>query len=94
MENLWYSLPNDTQERAVEALLGHYLHEDEVKYYMRQITLVAQCHKDAWVQAMQVIKDKEQQPKFKSGTEAYKRKSIIAYALKENLASQGVCPSD
>ena len=85
MENLWYSLPNDTQERAVEALLGHYLHEDAVKYYMRQITLVAQCHKDAWVQVMQVIKDKEQQPKFKSGTEAYKRKSIIAYALKENL---------
>lgn len=82
MENLWYSLPNDTQERAVEALLGHYLHEDAVKYYMRQITLVAQCHKDAWVQVMQVIKDKEQQPKFKSGTEAYKRKSIIAYALK------------
>jgi len=34
---------------------------------------------------MQVIKDKEQQPKFKSGTEAYKRKSIMAYALKENL---------
>ncbi len=84
-ENLWYSLPNDTQERAVEALLSHYLSEDEVKYYMRQITLVARSHKDAWVQVIQVIKDKERQPKFTSGTDAYKHNCITNYALKMNL---------
>ncbi len=84
-ENLWYSLPDDAQERAVETLLGHYLTEDEVKYYMRQITVVARSHRDAWVQVMQVINDKEHQPKFKSGTDAYKHNSIVNYALKLNL---------
>lgn len=88
-ENLWFSLPNDVQERAVEALLGHYLHDDEVKWYMRQITVVARSHMDAWVQVLQVIQDKEKQQKFKSGTKTYKHNCIVKYALKENLNVYG-----
>ena len=32
-QNLWYNQERDVQERALEALLGHYLHDEEVKYY-------------------------------------------------------------
>ena len=84
-ENLWYDLPDDTQERAVEALLSHYMMADELKYYMRQITVVAHNHKDSWVQVIQVIKDKERQPKFQEGTDAFKHKCITEFALKKNL---------
>ena len=84
-ENLWYDLPDDTQERAVEALLSHYMMADELKYYMRQITVVARNHKDSWVQVIQVIKDKERQPKFQEGTDAFKHKCITEFALKKNL---------
>ena len=58
---------------------------DELKYYMRQITVVARNHKDSWVQVIQVIKDKERQPKFQEGTEAFKHKCITEFAQKKNL---------
>ena len=88
-QNTWYQAPHDAQEYALETLLGHYLHDDEVKHYMRQIRLVARNHYDSYVQVMQVIQDKEKQPKFKNGTDAYRHKAIISYALKENLKEFG-----
>ena len=88
-QNLWYNQERDVQERALEALLGHYLHDEEVKYYMRQIRAKAGRSYDSYVQVMQVIQEKERQPKFKNGTDAYRRKAIINYALKENLKVYG-----
>ena len=88
-QNTWYNAPHDAQEYALETLLGHYLHDDEVKHYMRQIRLVARRSYDSYVQVMQVIQDKEKQPKFKNGTDAYRHKCIINYALKENLKEFG-----
>ena len=88
-QNLWYNQSKDVQEQALEALLSHYLHDDEVKYYMRQICLKAGRSYDSYVQVIQVIQEKEHQPKFKNGTDVYRRKSIINYALKENLKEFG-----
>ena len=88
-QNLWYNQSKDVQEQALEALLSHYLHDDEVKHYMRQICLKAGRSYDSYVQVIQVIQEKEHQPKFKNGTDAYRRKSIINYALKENLKEFG-----
>lgn len=85
----WYTASQDIQERALEALLSHYLHEDEVKYYMKQIRLKARSRYDSYVQVMQVVQDKEKQPKFKTGTDSYRRNSIIRYALKKNLQEFG-----
>ena len=56
---------------------------------MRQICLKAGHSYDSYVQVIQVIQEKEHQPKFKNGTDAYRRKSIINYALKENLKEFG-----
>ena len=88
-QNLWYNQSKDVQEQALEALLSHYLHDDEVKHYMRQICLKAGHSYDSYVQVIQVIQEKEHQPKFKNGTDVYRRKSIINYALKENLKEFG-----
>ena len=40
----WYKADMDSQEQVVEVLLRRYLHEDEVKYYLRQLTLMARKH--------------------------------------------------
>ena len=85
----WYTASQDIQEKALETLLSHYLHEDEVKHYMRQIRLKAGRNYDSYVQVMQVVQDKEKQPKFKNGTDSYRRNSIIRYALQKNLQEFG-----
>ena len=77
------------QEYAVQALLKRYLNEDGVISYMRQIRLEARECRDSFVQVMQVIQEKEQQPKFKSGTKAYKHNNIVKFALQENLKEFG-----
>lgn len=87
--NMWYGCPQDQQEYAVQALLARYLDEDEVIYYMRQIRLEAKECSDSYVQVMQVIQEKEQQPKFKSGTKVYKHNNIVKFALQENLKEFG-----
>lgn len=88
-ENVWYNAGKEAQEIALQTLLGHYLHEDEVLYYMKQIRLKAGRSYDSYMQVIQVIQDKEKQPKFKSGTDAYRRNSIIKYALRVNLKEFG-----
>ena len=44
---------------------------------------------DSYIQVMQVIQEKERQPKFQNGTDAYKHNAIVNYALKENLKEFG-----
>ena len=88
-ENVWYNAGKEAQEIALQTLLGHYLHEDEVLYYMKQIRLKAGRSYDSYMQVIQVIQDKEKQPKFKNGTDAYRRNSIIKYALRVNLKEFG-----
>ena len=44
---------------------------------------------DSYTQVIQVILEKEKQPKFKKGTKQYKRNNIIEYALQENLKEYG-----
>ena len=56
---------------------------------MKQIRLKAGRSYDSYMQVIQVIQDKEKQPKFKSGTDTYRRNSIIKYALRVNLKEFG-----
>ena len=77
------------QETIVETLLKRYLTKKEVAYYMAQIRRVSIRYKDTWTQVIQVIQEKEKQPKFIKGTKQYKRNAIIDYVLKENLKDYG-----
>ena len=56
---------------------------------MAQIRRVSIRYKDTWTQVIQVIQEKEKQPKFIKGTKQYKRNAIIDYVLKENLKDYG-----
>lgn len=46
-------------------------------------------HKDSYILVLQVLQEKENQPKFASSTKQYKRNNIFDYALKENLKVYG-----
>jgi hypothetical protein len=81
----WLSMPKDNQETAVEALLRRYMKDEEVCYYMRQIRQKAQNLYEGYVQVMEVIKEKEGQPKLQRATPTYKHNNIVDYALKVNL---------
>ena len=77
------------RETIAETLLKRYLTKKEVAYYMAHIRREAIRCKDSWTQVIQVIQEKEKQPKFIKGTKQYKRNAIIDYVLKENLKEYG-----
>jgi hypothetical protein len=56
---------------------------------MMEIQKESRQHKDSYIQVLQILQEKENQPKFSSGTKQYKRNNIIDYALKENLKVYG-----
>ena len=85
--NIWYGY--DNLDVVVKQILSRYLSKREVAYYMKVIQKEASLHKDSYIQVIQVLQEKEAQPKFSSGTRQYKRNNIIEYALKENLKVYG-----
>lgn len=84
--------PTVERNDSIEVLLGKiqtklntYLEHQEVLYYLDFIQSSQYFGYDSCAQVLQVIEEKERQPKFQSGTRAYQRKSIMHYALVENL---------
>ena len=69
--------------------LSAYLEANEVAHYLNFMKEAGYFDYDSCSQVIQSIEEKERQPKFKSGTMAYKRKSIMHYALQENLKEFG-----
>ncbi|MCR4852510.1 MAG: replication initiation protein [Prevotella sp.] len=85
--NEWYDV--EGQEYVVFQLLSRYLAKGEVAYYMRIINIQARKYKDTYTQVIQVIQEKERQPKFQNGTKHYKRKNMMEYVLCKNLMEYG-----
>lgn len=85
--NIWYD--NENLDIVVRQMLSRYLSKKEVAYYMMEIQKESRQHKDSYIQVLQILQEKENQPKFSSGTKQYKRNNIIDYALKENLKIYG-----
>ena len=81
--NIWYGSEN--LDIVVRQMLSRYLTKREVAYYMMEIQKESRQHKDSYIQVVQILQEKENQPKFSKGTRQYKRNNIIDYALKENL---------
>lgn len=75
--------------QKLTAKLRVYLEEREVLYYLDFLQNNAHSSYDTYQQVLCVIEDKERQPKFQSGTRAYQRRSIMHYALQENLKEFG-----
>jgi hypothetical protein len=56
---------------------------------MSVINREAKSCPDTYTQVIQVILEKEKQPKFSKAKKQYKRNNIIEYALQENLKEYG-----
>ena len=84
---MWYGC--DNLDVVVRQILSRYLTKREVAYYIKEIQKEATHHTDSYIQVIQVLQEKENQPKFSNGTRQYKRNNIIDYALKENLKVYG-----
>lgn len=69
--------------------LSIYLEAGEVLYYLQWLQQNNGLNYDSCSQVLQVIEEKERQPKFQAGTRAYQCKSIMHYALMENLKEFG-----
>ena len=85
--NIFYG--TERQEDIVISLLNKYLSKRELTYYMSKINQEARNSPDTYTQVIQVILEKEKQPKFSKAKKQYKRNNIIEYALQENLKKYG-----
>ena len=85
--NIFYG--SERQEDIVISLLSKYLSKRELTYYMSTINREARLCPDTYTQVIQVILEKEKQPKFSKAKKQYKRNNIIEFALQENLKEYG-----
>ena len=81
------SVPSLLQKVRIK--LSPYLEDNEISYYIDFIRNSGWLDYESCMQVIQVIEEKERQPKFKGGTKSYKKKSITHYALQENLKEFG-----
>ena len=88
-ESDWLQIDEPEQRKIVYQLLLSYLNSDEVPYYMMKIDEEQARCRDSYAQVIQVIYEKLQQPKFKQGTKAYKRKCLIEFVFTKNLLNYG-----
>ena len=72
----WLGLDPDYQRDLIRQLLNHYFDDDEAAYYLQKIDQEQQRSRDTYSQVIQVIYEKQKQPKFEQGTKRYKQKSL------------------
>lgn len=85
----WLSLDGDFQRDTVRQLLKSYLDNDAANYYMAKIDEEQHQSNDTYSQVIQVIYEKQKQPKFQQGTRKYKQKCLIDFVFAQNLKEYG-----
>ncbi len=88
-ESDWLQMEEIEQRNIVLRLLESYLKSNEVSYYMDKIDEEQLRCQDSYSQVIQVIYEKQQQPKFQQGTKAYKRKCLVEFVFTKNLKNYG-----
>ena len=87
--NPLYHIDGDAKEAFHARKLSRYFDAEDVAYYMGKTRLEMQKRKynktDIIMQMIQVIQDKEQQPKFKRQTLVYQRNCLELYVFTDNL---------
>ena len=68
---------------------SRYLDKDEVDYYMEKIDKEQLRCKESYSQVIQVIYEKQKQPKFKNANKSYQRKCLINFVFTKNLQEYG-----
>ena len=85
----WLQLDETFQRDTILQLLNSYLDKDEVDYYMEKIDKEQLRCKESYSQVIQVLYEKQKQPKFVQGTKKYKQKSLIDFVFAKNLQEYG-----
>jgi len=85
----WLGLDPDYQRDLIRQLLNHYFDDDEAAYYLQKIDQEQQRSRDTYSQVIQVIYEKQKQPKFEQGTKRYKQKSLRDFVFAINLKEYG-----
>jgi hypothetical protein len=62
---------------------------DEVAYYVQKIDNEQQRSVDTYSQVIQVLYEKQRQPKFAQGTQRYKQKCLREFVFAINLKEYG-----
>lgn len=87
--NPLYHIDSDAKEAFLARKLSRYFDAEEVAYYMGKTRQEMQMRKynktDVIMQMIQVIQDKEKQPKFKRQTLTYQRNCLELYVFTNNL---------
>lgn len=85
----WLSLDGDFQRDTVCQLLNIYLDADAADYYMAKIDEEQRQNNDTYSQVIQVIYEKQKQPKFQQGSKKYRQKCLIDFVFPKNLKVYG-----
>lgn len=85
----WLQLDETFQRNTILQLLNSYLDKEDVNYYMEIIDKEQLRCKESYSQVIQVLYEKQKQPKFVQGTKKYKQKNIIDFVFAKNLQEYG-----
>lgn len=89
--SFWTQLDAETQRNFVLSILQKYFDSDQntVSYYMQKIDEEQKQNKETYAQVMQVIHEKQNQPKFQQGSKKYQQKCLIDFVFPKNLKVYG-----
>ena len=87
--NSFYDIDDDMKCQLVKRLLEKYFDNEDLTYYMNAFKREAKLCRDTWIQVIQVIQEKESQPKFRDANRNYQRKNLKEFVFKVNLLDFG-----
>ena len=87
--NSFYNIDDDMKCQLVKRLLEKYFDNEDLTYYMNAFKREAKLCRDTWIQVIQVIQEKESQPKFRDANKNYQRKNLKEFVFKVNLLDFG-----
>ena len=87
--NSFYDVDDGMKCQLVKRLLEKYFDDRDLTYYMNAFKREARQCRDTWIQVIQVIQEKECQPKFRDANKNYQRKNLKEYVFKVNLKGYG-----
>ena len=87
--NSFYDIDDDMKCQLVKRLLEKYFDNEDLTYYMNAFKREAKLCRDTWIQVIQVIQEKESQPKFRDANKNYQRKNLKDFVFKVNLLDFG-----
>jgi hypothetical protein len=85
----WLTFDTEHQRDIISQFLNAVFDADEVAYYVQKIDNEQLRSVDTYSQVIQVLYEKQRQPKFAQGTQRYKQKCLREFVFAINLKEYG-----